>query len=126
MRTRVEVRGTASAVTMWAAYAHTSRWTNWAPQIRRVEPLGPLEEGLRGRVDGPLFARATFEVTRVDQAARRWTWRVAIGPAHLSIEHEMSEGATAVVIEGPAPLVLAYAPVARLALTRLVNLAPAG
>ena len=111
---------------MWAAYADTSRWASWAPQIRRVEPLGPLEEGLRGRVDGPFFARATFEVTRVDEAARRWSWRVAIGPAHLTIDHEVSEGAPAVVIEGPAPLVLAYAPVARLALTRLANLARAG
>jgi hypothetical protein len=111
---------------MWAAYADTSRWASWAPQIRRVEPLGPLEEGLRGRVDGPFFARARFEVTRVDEAARRWSWSVAIGPAHLTIGHEVREGATAVVIEGPAPLVLAYAPVARLALTRLANLAQAG
>jgi len=111
---------------MWAAYADTSRWPSWAPQIQRVEPLGPLEEGLRGRVDGPLFARARFEVTRVDEAARRWSWRVAIGPAHLTIGHEVGEGVTAVVIEGPAPLVLAYAPVARLALARLVNLTQAG
>jgi Polyketide cyclase / dehydrase and lipid transport len=111
---------------MWGAYADTSRWASWAPQIRHVEPVGPIEEGMRGRVDGPFFARAKFEVTSVDEAARRWSWRVAIGPAHLTIGHEVSEGATAVVIEGPAPLVLAYAPVARLALSRLVNLAEAG
>ncbi|HEY8018599.1 MAG TPA: SRPBCC family protein [Actinomycetota bacterium] len=126
MRTRIEARGTASAATMWAAYADSSRWADWAPQIRRVEPLGPLEVGLRGRVDGPFFSRARFEVTHVDETTRRWSWKVAIGPAHLAIDHEVREGATAVVIEGPAPLVLAYAPVARLALTRLANLARAG
>ena len=126
MRTRVEVRGSASAATMWAAYADTSRWTSWAPQIRRVEPLGALEEGMHGHVEGPFFSKARFEVTHVDEAARRWSWRVAIGPAHLTIGHEVGDGATAVVIEGAAPLVLAYAPVARLALTRLANLTEGG
>jgi hypothetical protein len=125
MRTRVEVRGAARAATMWAAYADTSRWASWAPQIRRVEPLGSLEEGMRGLVEGPFSARARFEVTHVDEAARRWSWRVAIGPAHLGIDHEVGERVAAVEISGPAPLVIAYAPVARLALSRLVNLAEA-
>jgi hypothetical protein len=121
MQRRVEARGPAGADAMWAAYADTSRWAAWAPQIRRVEPLGPLEEGMRGSVEGPLWARARFEVVSVDAAARRWTWRVWAGPARLTIDHEVADGVTAVVIEGPAPLVLAYAPVARLALLRLVR-----
>lgn len=121
MRRRIEERGSASADAMWAAYADTSRWAMWAPQIRRVEPQGPLEEGMRGVVEGPFWARARFEVTTIDEAARRWTWRVQVGPAHMTIDHEVADGVTAVVIEGAAPLVLAYAPIARLALVRLVR-----
>ena len=114
-------RGPASADAMWAAYADTSRWATWAPQIHRVAPLGPLEEGMRGVVEGPFWARARFEVTSIDETAGRWTWRVWVGPAHMTIDHEVADGVTAVVIEGPAPLVLAYAPIARLALVRLVR-----
>ena len=106
---------------MWAAYADTSRWATWAPQIHRVDPNGPLEEGMSGVVEGPIGARARFEVTFVDEAARRWTWKVWIGPAQLTIDHEVDDGLTAVEIAGPAPLVIAYAPLARMALTRLVS-----
>ncbi len=106
---------------MWAACADTSRWTAWAPQIRRVEPLGPIAVGVRGEVEGVMGVKVRFEVTRFDETMRRWTWRVRVGPAHMTIDHEVGDGVTAVVIEGPAPLVLAYAPVARLALTRLVG-----
>ena len=106
---------------MWAAYADTSHWHSWAPQIRRVQPRGRIAEGMRGVVDGPFGARARFEVTHVDETAGRWTWRVRVGPACLTIDHEVGDGVTAVVIDGPAPLVMAYAPVARLALTRLVG-----
>ncbi|MEO8477917.1 MAG: SRPBCC family protein [Actinomycetota bacterium] len=121
MRTRIQVRGPATAEAMWAAYADTSRWAAWAPQIRRVEPLGPIAMGVRGEVEGVLGVKVRFEVTRFDETARRWTWRVRVGLAHMTIDHEVDDGVTAVVIEGPAPLVLAYAPVARLALTRLVG-----
>jgi hypothetical protein len=44
-----------------------------------------------------------------------------LGPARLTIAHEVADGRTAVEIDGPAPLVIAYAPVARLALSRLVH-----
>ena len=106
---------------MWSAYADTSRWATWAPQIRRVDPQGPLEEGMRGVVEGPFGARARFEVTGVAEAEGRWTWRVQVGPAYLTIDHEVADGLTAVEIDGPLPLVHAYAPVARLALIRLVH-----
>jgi hypothetical protein len=35
--------------------------------------------------------------------------------------HEVTDGRAALTIDGPAPAVLAYAPVARFALTRLVR-----
>lgn len=106
---------------MWWAYAHTSRWSSWAPQIQQVRPDAPLRTGLRGRVDGILGIGARFEVTSVDEAARRWSWDVAVGPARLSIDHEVDEGIASIDVEGPGPVVLAYAPVARAALGRLVR-----
>ena len=107
---------------MWAAYADTSMWRTWAPQIRRVEPLGPIHPGMRGTVDGPFGARARFEVTAVNDSQGHWSWNVRVGPARLVIDHAVSDGVTSVDIDGPAPVVLAYAPVARLALARLVRL----
>lgn len=121
MHLRVEVRGPASAEVMWSAYADTSRWSGWAPQIRRIDPEGPLVEGMEGQVHGPWGTNAHFEVSLVDRAAGRWAWRVHAGPAHLGIHHEVADGVTAVEIQGPAPFVLAYAPVARLALERLAR-----
>lgn len=121
MRLRLEARGPASAEVMWSAYADTSRWSAWAPQIRRVDPEGPLVEGMEGQVHGPWGANARFEVTLVDRAAGRWAWRVHAGPARFRIGHEVADGMTAVEIQGPAPFVLAYAPVARLALERLAR-----
>jgi hypothetical protein len=126
MRRRVEVVGPASAAAMWAAYADTSRWSTWAPHITRVEPRGPLVEGMRGVVHGPLWARATFDVARVDEEAGTWGWTVRVGPARLRIDHEVGDGRTAIVVDGAAPLVLAYEPVARIALRRLVALPEPG
>jgi hypothetical protein len=71
------------------------------------------------------FSLARFEVTHVDahEAMVVKGGDRTRAPRDLDVVHE---GATAVVIEGPAPLVLAYAPAARRALTRLANLARAG
>ena len=121
MRKRVEARGPESADVMWAAYADTSQWARWAPQIRRIDPGGPLVEGMRGVVHGPVWSNARFEVTSVDRPTGRWTWRVRSGPVRLTIDHEVTDGMTAVEIDGSAPFVLAYAPVARVALERLVH-----
>jgi len=76
---------------------------------------------MRGVVHGPLWSNARFEVTSVDASAGRWTWRVRAGPVRLTIDHEVADGVAAVAIDGPAPVVLAYAPMARLALERLVR-----
>jgi hypothetical protein len=107
---------------MWEAYAEPARWRVWAPHIRAVRPLERIHPGLRGEVEGFLGVRVRFEVTEVDETAGRWTWRVEVGPARLTITHEVADGRTAVEIDGPAPIVAAYAPVARLALSRLVHI----
>jgi len=122
MRMRVEAAGPASRRAMWEAYADPSRWSTWAPQIRAVRPLERLRPGLRGEVEGLAGPRVRFEVTEVDEAAGRWTWRVRLGPAALTMDHEVADGRAAIALDGPTPIVLAYAPVARLALSRLVRL----
>ena len=121
MEMRVGATGTASRDAMWEAYADPSRWPTWAPQIRSVEPHERIREGLEGRVIG-LGARVRFRVLSVERDAGRWSWEVRSGPVRLRIDHQVDDGSASITIEGPAPAVLAYAPVARLALSRLVRL----
>ena len=58
-------------------------------------------------------------------AARTWSWLVRIGPVDLDLRHGVEADGTGsrttVDIEGPAVVVLAYGPVARYALGRLVK-----
>jgi hypothetical protein len=117
---RLRRRGPASKYEIWARYRDPQRWPSWAPQIREVLAPGPLRPGLEGEVLGPLGARARFEVIDVDEASGTWTWVVRSGPVRLRIEHEIGEGRAGLVISGPALAVFAYAPVARVALSRLV------
>lgn len=107
---------------MWRAYADPGLWKSWAPQIRRVHADGPLRPGMEGQVDGLLGLRARFRVTEVDESAGTWSWEVRVGPARLRIDHEVDEGSAAVDIVGSPVVVAGYAPVARLALERLVRL----
>lgn len=75
-------------------------------------------------VVGPLGARARFWVRDVDEAAGRWSWRVrGLGPfaVAITIEHHVADGFAALVINGAAPVVVAYEPIARLALARIVR-----
>ena len=119
---RVEATGPASRAAMWSAYADPTRWSTWAPQITEVLAEGPLRPNLEGAVRGILGVRAHFHVISVDEPVGRWSWDVRSGPVRLRIDHEVDDGRTAVVIRGAAPIVLAYAPVARAALGRLVRL----
>lgn len=122
---QVEVTGPARAVVAWERYAVLDAWTSWAPQIRAVEATGPrLERGLTGvvRVVGGL--RVPFVVTAVDERSMRWSWIARVGPVVLTLHHVVAPGPSGtvagLVLEGPAPLVAAYAPLTRLALARLV------
>lgn len=110
---------------VWDRYATPSRWPEWAPQIWSVSTSGPLAPGLSGTVHGPWPTRIPFEIRAVDPAAREWSWRVGVGPLHVVMDHGVEEseaGARAWVrIHAPALLAAPYAPVARLALRRLVS-----
>ena len=118
---RLVANGGATRAVIWERYADPTRWHEWAPQIRKVRADGRLRPGLRGEVIGPVGLRAGFEVETVDAARGHWSWTVAVGPAKIRIEHEVGDGVAVLMLQGPAPLVAGYAPVARLALQRLVR-----
>ena len=119
--------GTAPPAEAWERYAVPARWSGWAPQITGVELAAHrLAPGISGRVLGPLGLAVPFTVEDVDEADRRWSWRVRVGPFHVRLLHWVAEGpgggtTTGLRLSGPAPLVLGYAPAARLALGRLVR-----
>jgi Polyketide cyclase / dehydrase and lipid transport len=111
---------------VWERYATPSEWPTWAPQIRRVESAQDrLAPGLTGRVHGLFGVVADFEVLTVDEARRTWSWRVESGPVTLVLHHAVLAAAsgsqTTLEIDGPAVVVLPYAPVAQVALRRLVR-----
>ena len=112
---------------VWERYAVPARWPDWAPQITGVEvPVSRLAAGVRGRVRGPLGVTLPFVVDTVDETARRWSWTVSLGPVQVHLLHWVAEGpdggsTTGLRISGPAPLVVGYAPLAHLAIGRLVR-----
>ena len=108
-------------------YADPDRWARWAPQIRLVETSAlRIAAGVTGTVHGPLGLRVEFVVTEVDEAARTWAWDVTAGPLTLHLRHgvEAHPGGTStwLTVRGPAPVLAAYLPVARIALHRLVTM----
>lgn len=130
----VTAHGPALAEDAWQRYAVPALWPTWAPQIRavRLAPASPgglddvLVAGVRGSVLGPPPLRVPFRVVAVDPAAYRWAWRVGLGPLAVTMEHGVDAGpggagCTAWVrIQLPGSVAAPYAPVARLALRRLV------
>ena len=117
--------GPAPATDVWEAYADPQRWSQWAPHIRRVEAVGRLRPGLAGQVFSMVPPPVNFEVTDVDAKGRRWSWQTVFGPIRMSFDHGVDvrgEGSgTWLTMHGPIPLLVLYAPVARLALHRLVR-----
>ncbi|MFF7341917.1 SRPBCC family protein [Streptomyces sp. NPDC008163] len=82
--------------------------------------------GMRGRVMPVVGPGVGFVVEAVDHQARTWRWRVRVGPVRMRLWHTVRAatpiGTEAEVrLDGPAPVVIAYAPLARRALRRLVD-----
>jgi hypothetical protein len=126
--------GPRAADEVWERYARPALWSTWAPQIRRVDvAVERLAGGETGRVHGHLGLAADFEVDAWDEGARHWTWtvvpRAALLPGipmprlHLGHGVRATEAGTLtwLRLSGPFPLVVPYAPLARLALHRLVH-----
>jgi len=123
---RIEATGPRTAEEVWAFYTRPSTWPTWAPQISSVHGVDdPISPGARGVVHGPLLVRVPFVIESVDEAARRWTWRVGIGPLSVVLDHgvdQLESGCCAwAEVHAPYVMVLPYSPLARLALRRLAG-----
>lgn len=123
----VAATGSGSLDETWDRYTTPARWSSWSPQIRSVDTTDPgrrVDVGTTGTVRGPAGAHVSFVVTEVDDDTRLWTWRVRAGLITLVLEHGVESHGSGVRawarVSGPLPVVLAYAPLARLALGRLV------
>jgi hypothetical protein len=126
VRGSIRVAGPASPAQVWERYAVPGRWPDWAPQITRVRASAPrIAPGVTGRVWAPLGLRVDFVVTEVDEQRHTWAWSVRFGPLRLRLQHgvegDPTGSATWLRVHGPAPIVAAYLPLARLALHRLVH-----
>ena len=136
MRLDLAARGGASPAEVWARYADHRRWPDWSLQIRRVAIEGPGTPppdapgaGVTGTVHGPPGVVVPFAITAWD-APRSWAWWVRPAVAgvplgtlalHHGVEDDGAGSRATLTLDGPAPLVLAYAPAARHALGRLVR-----
>ena len=129
MQLRLSAEGPVDPAEAWDRYLRPARWAEWSPQIRRVERSEEqIRPGGTGRVWGPPGLAVDFRVTEVDEAARTWSWqvRVLVAGVRLGLSHGVQEregGGTRtwLTVRGARPVVLAYAPLARLALSRLVR-----
>ncbi|GGT00091.1 SRPBCC family protein [Streptomyces chromofuscus] len=125
-RLTLHATGPARPETAWQRYVDVDQWASWSPQIKAVHTARRhLAPGLSGTVEAVLGIRAAFVVDTVDHDRRTWTWRVRLGPVRLRLHHTVSTHArgsrAGLTISGPMPAVAAYAPLARLALHRLVR-----
>ncbi len=123
---RVEVTGPARPATAWERYADLTLWPTWAPQIRSVDADGPrLGLGRSGSVHVVGGLRVPFVVTAVDERRLTWSWIARLGPVSLTLHHDLRghpDGTTAgLVLEGPSLLVVAYGPLTRAPLARLLS-----
>lgn len=122
---RLSAVGAADPALAWERYADPGAWPTWSPQILGVETTARrIALGVQGRVRVPGGLRLPFTVTACDEEARTWSWVVRLGPVALTLNHAVHphrRGSGAVLsMEGPDAVLLAYAPLAWVALRRLV------
>ncbi|MFF8868439.1 SRPBCC family protein [Streptomyces sp. NPDC015139] len=122
----LSAQGAADPDTVWQRYAGVDQWASWSPQIKAVHCVGRrLSPGMSGTVESVAGIRAAFVVEAVDHDRRAWTWRVRLGRIQIRLHHEVRPqgrgSTTSLTMYGPQLVLLAYAPLARLALHRLVQ-----
>ena len=115
----------ASREDAWDLLTDTERWPEWGPTVAAVEsPTRRIEAGTAGRVEvRPLGVRVPFEISRFDEAGRRWHWAVARLPA---TGHHVAPTGEGCRVEFEIPLAAGgYAPVCRRACRNIRRLAEA-
>jgi hypothetical protein len=121
MNVRVLRRGPAGKYEMWTRCRDVDRWPTWMTFVRGVEAAGPLRPGLEGDLLLPGGLRLGFGVLEVNEAGPSWTLELELGPIRLLIDHRVDEGFGLAEITGPFPFPLAFAPLARRSLSRLLR-----
>jgi hypothetical protein len=123
----VEVSGSRDAEAVWERYAVPGSWPDWLPQITGVDLSSPrLTAGARGKLHAPMGVSIPFTVESVDEQARSFAWTIRVGLLRLRLEnwvHPSPDGGSVagMRVNGPGPLVSAYAGQAQAALERLVS-----
>ncbi|GAA2591392.1 hypothetical protein GCM10010435_82660 [Winogradskya consettensis] len=128
IRRDVVASGPLPADEVWDRYVRPRRWPEWSPQIRSVDyPADRLSPRTAGVVHGPFGLRVAFRILDVDELGpeRSWSWSVSAIGVPLILRHTVmaipAGTRTGLTVEGFAPVVLGYLPVARSALHRLVG-----
>lgn len=122
----IRASGSASPEIAWQRYAELAQWSSWAPHIIGVEAEATyLRIGLTGVVRIVGGFGVPFTVTAVDHSAMTWSWIARVAGLALTLTHAVvptaGGAASTLAMEGPAPLIYAYTPLAQIALTRLVR-----
>jgi len=130
MRLTIAAEGRADPETVWDKYIHPGRWHEWSPQIRSVDCADEaIAAGTTGTVHGPCGVGVDFEILTVDEQNCCWSWRVEAAGVLLTLDHGVAARGSApaagtrttLTVDGPAPIVVGYLPLARLAMGRLVR-----
>jgi Polyketide cyclase / dehydrase and lipid transport len=128
LRVSMAVRGPRPADDVWDRYVRPQRWPQWAPQIRSVVyPAEMLSTQTGGVVRGPGGLPVRFRILDVVATGpvRSWSWSVWAAGVQLHLRHTVEATTTGtrtgLTVQGFAPAVLLYLPMARWALHRLVH-----
>jgi hypothetical protein len=122
----VEVSGPRDAAAVWERYAVPGSWPDWLPQITGVDLSTPrLSPGAKGKLHAPMGVSIPFSVESVDEDARTFAWTIRVGLLKLRLENWVHDGpdggsVAGMRVNGPGPLVSAYAGQAQGALEKLV------
>ena len=122
---RLSATGAADPALAWQRYVEIGAWRTWSPHIRGVDAnRDRIAVGVTGRVHVVGGLRPSFTITDVDAGRRTWSWQVRLGPVVLTLHHAVHSdprgSRTVLVMAGPDPVLLGYAPLAWVALRRLV------
>lgn len=124
MRRVLTAESTAAPEAAWSLIAEPRRWSQWAPHLRGAWNLGTpeVEAGRLGAAKLLGIVPVPARILDVDPG-RAWTWRV--GPLTLvhAVDPRPSGSRVSMILDGPAPIVLAYAPVVQLLTNRLAAVA---
>ena len=123
----LEVTGARDPAAVWERYAVPGSWPEWLPQITGVDLSTPrLSAGATGKLHAPMGVSIPFTVDSVDEDGRSFAWTIRVGLLKLRLENWVHEGpdggaVAGMRVNGPGPLVSAYAGQAQASLERLVG-----